>query len=244
MGEVSNPNEAPVAVPLRVLFLGNSYTSVNDLPGMLAKLVQAQAEARRFVAVVDCPAGQTLQQHWSAGRARNAIQRGVWDWVVLQDQSQWPSFPLDYLESQMYPSVRLLNECIRVQEARTLFYLTWGRQNGDRQNLPMDSFGEMQARLTRGYETIARELDAAVAPVGLAWERALERQPGLALFDTDGSHPTVAGTYLAACVFYEIFYGRPAIGAPFTAGLDAKTADFIQAVAAEVVGSYALVGAH
>ena len=74
-------------------------------------------------------------------------------------------------------------------------------------------------------------------PVGLAWQQAHRLEPGLQLWQDDGHHPTTAGSYLGACVFYNVLVGRSPVGDPFTAGLDADEARFLQGVAAETVAA-------
>jgi hypothetical protein len=72
--------------------------------------------------------------------------------------------------------------------------MTWGYEDGDRGNLPGDTFSAMQKRVADGYEELALELSAEVAPVGRAWEEALKREPGLVLWDSDGKHPSATGS--------------------------------------------------
>jgi hypothetical protein len=74
-----------------------------------------------------------------------------------------------------------------------------------------------------------------VAPVGLAWAQALQREPGLELWAGDGKHPSKLGSYLTACVFYASLTGRDASASRFTAGLEPRLAQLAQAVADEVV---------
>ena len=93
----------------------------------------------------------------------------------------------------------------------------------------------MQAAIEAGYLEVAGEIGAAVAPVGVAWQRALEEHPELELWQRDGSHPSPEGTYLAACVFYATLLGTSPEGANYLAGLPGETARFLQAVAVETV---------
>ncbi|CAN0481208.1 unnamed protein product, partial [Phaeothamnion confervicola] len=201
----------------RVLFIGNSYTDANDLPQMVSALARANDE--KLETVMDAPGGMTLEGHLRQGNALGSIGNGRFDWVVLQEQSQLPSFAPQQVSAQMYPATRQLNTAIRQHGAKTLLYMTWGHRGGDPSNTPGDTYAGMQARLKDGYENIAREQKIPVAPVGVAWQNALTGKPGLNLWQGDGSHPTTEGTYLAACVFYEIFYGRSCRGNGFTAGL-------------------------
>jgi len=52
----------------------------------------------------------------------------------------------------------------------------------------------------------------ALVPVGLAWQRFLRSHEQPVLHDKDQSHPTLAGTYLAACVFLAALFGENPVG--------------------------------
>src|SRR5207253_4614148 len=86
--------------------------------------------------------------------------------------------------------------------AKTVLYLTWPRQNAP----------QSQETIVNAVEAIAQEIGAAVVPVGRAWQIAMRQAPGLELYVADGSHPSVAGSYLAACVFCVRLFGDPVSG--------------------------------
>jgi hypothetical protein len=115
-----------------------------------------------------------------------------------------------------------------------MLYMTWGRKNGDK-DFGYKDYDSMQDSLTEGYMGIAEKLSIEVAPVGVAWKTAHERRMQLELWAGDGIHPSLAGSYLAACVFYAAIYKKSPVGLGFTAGLDKDTAGFLQSVAAETV---------
>jgi hypothetical protein len=68
--------------PLRVLFVGNSLTATNDLPAYVAAIARAQGRTTEHASIT--PGGYSLEDHWNAGAARDAIRAGSWDWVVMQ----------------------------------------------------------------------------------------------------------------------------------------------------------------
>jgi hypothetical protein len=186
--------------PLRLLFIGNSFTNRNDLPGLLTRLAAAASPAREVVTAKVIANGASLRQHWNAGEALRLLQEQPWDGVVLQEQSTLPvKNPGRYHEN-----VCLFHEAIRKEDARTLLYLTWARQNAP----------ETQQALNDAVAQIAREAGATVAPVGPAWERVRQEGPGPNLYDADGSHPSPAGSYLAACVFYATLFELTPEGLP------------------------------
>jgi hypothetical protein len=134
----------------------------------------------------------------------------------------------------MVPAVHRLDDKIGESGASTVLFITWASRDG----LPsagFEDYAAMQAAIETGYLEAAGEIGAMVAPVGVAWQRALEGHPELALWQTDGIHPSLEGTYLAACVFYASLLGQSPEEASYLAGLPEETARFLQAVAAETV---------
>jgi hypothetical protein len=211
----------------RVLFIGNSYTFVNDLPGTFASLARSGGHRVEVGMVAD--GGWTFAQHVASSATSGAIGSKPWNFIVLQEQSQIPSVPA-LREAQMYPAARQLVTAIRAGGAQPVFFETWAHRDGWREEGIPDYAG-MQAAIDDGYREIAQEQDAALAPVGAAWSAALG-QGDLTLWQDDGSHPTVAGTYLAACVFYTVIFGRSPEGLSYRAGLSAGDAALLQSIAA------------
>jgi hypothetical protein len=90
-----------------------------------------------------------------------------------------------------------------------VFFLTWGRRDGDQRNNPEDTYAGMQSRLETGYrEAAASAGGALVVPVGKAWAREMKAGRGLGLYAKDGSHPSAEGVRLSAKVFVEFFFGK------------------------------------
>lgn len=215
----------------RLLFIGNSYTSVNNLPAVFADL----SRAGRHPVFVEMLAngGWTLAQHLAAPSTAKKIESRPWDYVVLQEQSLLPSFS-EFRPQRMYPAVRGLVQMIRKHGAQPVLYLTWGRREGF-EEVGFSTCSAMQTELNRGYLTIARELNALVAPVGPAWLTGSSRDSGLELWQKDASHPTPAGTYLAACVFYATLFRQSPLGLPASEGVSPELARSLQALALECV---------
>jgi hypothetical protein len=177
----------------RILFIGNSFTQRNDLPGLIARL--AAAHGRQVSHELISAGGASLRRHWNAGQALARIESGEFDYVVLQEQSTLPIKS----PARMAESVRLFDAAIKQAKAKTVLYMTWARQLAP----------ETQQAITDAYESLGKELGAIVVPVGKAWQRFLHRHSEPALYDRDGSHPSPAGSYLAACVFAATLWGLP-----------------------------------
>jgi len=202
VAEASAP-AAPKLPPLRVLFVGNNYTFDNGgIPAALTAMVHAKGQ-RDILAVSSVGGGKTLQWHWEQGTARESVaHRGPWDYVVLQDFS---TRPVDD-PSAMFAYVRKFDELIRQAGPKTVLFMTWARLNEP----------ENETVIVQAYNKIGRELGATVARVGPAWERVLDEKPSIKLHMEDRSHPTPAGTYLAACVFYATLLNDSPVGLPAT----------------------------
>jgi len=190
-----------------ILFIGNSYTYGNDLPGMVKNLASAAGKSASTTMVA--PGGQTLSGHVSGGTL-NTIRGGDWDAVVIQDQSQRPSFGASYVYANIVPDADAIVDAIRETNPCTMpvYYLTWGKRDGDSQNCGHHevfcSFEGIQDQLTQAYTTMAYVTQpASVAPAGEAWRNYGNRN---SLFAGDGSHASSSGTYLTACTMLETIW--------------------------------------
>jgi hypothetical protein len=215
----------------RVLFIGNSYTYVNDLPAMVAEL--ARAGGHQIETGMAAEGGLTLADHVASSATQAKLSSSHWDIVVLQEQSQIPSI-VAVAASQMGPAARTLIRTIRLAGSRPMFFLTWAHREGWPEN-GLPDYARMQDQIDDAYKRLGGELVVPIAPVGVAWATVVSRNVRPGLWQDDGSHPTPAGTYLAACVFYAAIFGATPVGLGYEAGLSKETAASMQAVAAETV---------
>merc|ERR1712158_124465 len=205
-----------------ILFLGNSYTNGDGCNNGMDFFVQKLAEGAGFSATTDknAPGGKTLQ--WHADNSLDRIKNGDWDAVVLQDQSQRPSFGSGYVYNNILPDVRILVQTMRETNVCTLpvFFQTWGKRDGDTGNCspaPWDglcTFEGVQDQLTQAYNTMAYVAQPSkVAPAGEAWRTWPNRN---SLFIHDGSHASCHGTFLAASTIFRQIWGVPASSSSYT----------------------------
>lgn len=192
---------------LRLLFIGNSYTQVNDLPQRFAELAAAAIPAADLVTESVLVGGQTLEGHWAAGTALERIRSGSWSHVVLQEQSLRPAED----PSRFVEYARRLGAAATDAGAVPALYVTWARaSDSDVYPYAFQTPDEMQDRLTAAYDDAARQLPGSVRLcVGEAFRRSLRVDPDVPLHQADSSHPTLAGTYLAAATFWVALTGRP-----------------------------------
>lgn len=219
---------------IRVLFIGNSLTTVNDLPKLIADLAKSRGHPMEYD--VYAPGGKTLAQHASDPVALDKIKKTGWDFVVLQEQSQAPSFSQGQVQQEVYPFARELSRLIKKAspEAHVVFYMTMAKKNGDQHNAAkvspeLGTYEGMQSRINQSYVNMAMNNDALIAPVGLVWKRVREQYPSIDLY-ADEIHPNLTGSYLAACVFYTVFFNDTAAGLAHPSVIDGQTASAIQGI--------------
>jgi hypothetical protein len=109
--------------PIKILFIGNSFTARNDLPGLIAQLAATRGKSLQHDLI--SAGGASLRAHWNAGKALNAIKNGHCDFVVLQEQST-----LSIKNAKrMRENMRLFDEAIKGAGAKTVLYMTWARKH-------------------------------------------------------------------------------------------------------------------
>jgi hypothetical protein len=112
-----------------------------------------------------------------------------------------------------------------------ILFQTWAHRDGW-PDYRLD-YGAMQIAIDQGYGAIGAELGVTVAPAGQAWQTVLREDPAIALWQADGSHPSAAGTYLAACVLYTRIFGATPVGISASEGLSPDIARILQVAATE-----------
>ena len=225
----------------KVLFLGNSYTYYNNLPQQLVSIAQSFGDS--VYIDQNTPGGNTLSNHASNTTSINKINQDQWDFVVLQEQSQIPSLPQSITGNDHSPPHAItLNNLIKNNYSctETVFFMTWGRKNGDAsfcgQYPPVCTYSGMQQELRNSYLSMATTNSSTVAPVGVAWKTMRDSFPSIDLYAGDGSHPSIYGSYLAACVFYSTLFQKPSIGTThIPTGITPTEALNIQTIASSTV---------
>ena len=222
------------------LFIGNSFTSENDLPKTVSLIAKSLGD--RLDYDMSAPGGFSLMQHATDKGTIGKIQSKPWDFVILQDQSLIPAMADSYTNTYVLPYASQLNDLIHQARinTRTMFFETWGYKNGDADDCAGDpgvcSYSGMQARLRTTYEKMAQSTGGDMAPVGEAWSYAKEYYPDIELYQSDGKHPSPEGTYLAACVFYTKLFNKPVVGASRLA-ISPTHAATLQDIAQKIVSS-------
>ena len=224
---------APDAVPTdnelpgKVLFVGNSFTYYNNsLHNHFRRLTFSAGlfTPQNSRARIQTISGGHLPEH--DGGFQHVLDGDDWDVVVMQGHSLGPI--TEQTAGPFRSAARKFAAIARDQGTRPVFFMTWAYTDRP----------EMTAKLDEAYTAIGRELNAQVVPVGLAFAAVTSERPDIPLRTDDKRHPTLAGTYLAACTFFAALYRQSPQGLGYGAGLGNETAGYLQAIAWQTVQRY------
>ncbi len=236
--------------PLRVLFIGNSYTYYHNMP----QIVTGIAASMGNVLVTDqsTVGGYTLRQHTANTTTLSKITQGTpdynnqkarssWDYVVIQEHSQLPSNPREKVSREVEPYVSTLDSTIHTHNptAQLIFYQTWGRKNGDSARCAdwnaVCTYEGMDSLTATTYRDLAQKHAGLLAPVGAVWKYLREHHPTLELYSADESHPSEAGSYAAACCFYTVLFNKNPADIPYNYTLNSTDATRIREAVKAVI---------
>ncbi|MGV3697983.1 DUF4886 domain-containing protein [Flavobacterium sp.] len=220
----------------KVLFLGNSYTYANNLPQMISQLAASTGDILIYDS--NLIGGYTLEDHFASTVSRNKILSNDWDYVVLQEQSQRPAFiiPSAFMGgfSNLKTFIGQNKPCAQVTS-----FMTWGYLNGDSQNCASNptacTYTGMQNLISDRYMQMSEIFDSEVTPAGAVWKFVKENYPEINLYVPDGSHPSLEGSYLAACCFYTSLFRKDPTLISNNYGLDSGTASIIKNATKSIV---------
>ncbi|MDB4908917.1 MAG: hypothetical protein JWO05_3701 [Gemmatimonadetes bacterium] len=217
-----------------LLFIGNSFTYVNDLPRTVADLAASAGDTIRVKSVA-LPDYAVIDHALGGSNAASVIRAEHWDVVLLQ---QGPT-PAGLDRDTLVLAAKIFAPLATASGARTAALMTWP---GAQQQLQYPSLFD-ETRDSCMAEASA--VSGVCYPAGEAWRAAWKADPQLALYGGDGYHPSPLGTYLTALVIYEEVTGHDARTLPSRATVagaqlsaSETTVRLLQAAAHEVVTRY------
>ena len=225
--------------PANILFVGNSYTQMNNLCKVYQNL--ANSKGKNIFADILAVGGSSFKGHVLRDNTYNKFKERSWDYVILQGFSRELSEDSSIIVTETIPyaqqlidSIKKYNPCVNIY-----FYLTWGYAQGFKDFSSTDSYEMMQERIQKGYLQLSDATgNFPIAPVGMVWKQVRQKYPELNLYAPDESHPSPYGSYLAACAFYASLYKESPINGDFPVQIEGAIAENIQKSAAEYVLTY------
>jgi hypothetical protein len=233
--DAATPPDDAGPPPRRVLFVGNSYTDFNDLPLVVRELSGARDDVPPLEVESVLVDGATLWDHWTTTGARERIETGAFDVVVLQGQSTEPIRDGRGFSTAFSFARNYFAEAALATGARVVLFVTWARRAGhpDYERLSLGDPTTMTNDLVFFYGGNGGSVTAA--QVGLAFQIALAELPEVELYADDGSHPSAAGSFLAGCVLAQMVGGEhPRVPSAVPLGLERETAEALCAIAPRV----------
>ena len=242
--ETTRPRSAPAASPKTALWVGNSFfyynNSMHGHVGQLLAAAHPDERGYRQTSATISGSGLNwadLEAHFKPGgvgsysfdRNNNVVFNTFdkpFDVVIMMDCSQCPIHP--ELSKLFYETTAKDSEIARRHGAEPVFFMSWAYADKP----------EMTEQLAAAYVKAGAANHARVIPVGYAFARSIARRSDVQLYVADKRHPTLAGTYLAACTVLATVYGVSPVGNAYTAGLPADVAAHLQATAWETVQSF------
>ncbi|WP_100642954.1 hypothetical protein [Alteromonas facilis] len=220
------PAPAPQTESFQILFMGNSHTAANQLPTMVMELINEHLPEQ--LAYVERVAKyQYLAEHATSTQTLSQLASRQWTHVILQAQKYSQSFTVDY---PITGALSLIAKA-QSQNAIAIMFPEWAQLSNAAETEYIHNI----------HAEIATQSSACVAPIGYAWERALELRPELILHADDGNHATLTGSYLTALVIFETITGLPADLLPATdiTSIDDDTQRFLGQVVSYAIANYA-----
>ena len=196
------------AKEISVLFIGNSFTFMNNMPEMFQ---QISASNGNKVYVEHCTeGGMDWKYHVDNDATYDYIDSRDWDYIVLQAKSWEPTQPREKIDKNTLPYGQKLVDAIRRKNPSTaiLLYMTWGYKEGMKTNSNANSFYKMYTLLKNEYLRFADIYTVAITPVGETWKNIREVYPSLNLYEEDNFHPNNYGSYISACTFYTAIFRK------------------------------------
>ncbi|GAB5418360.1 MAG: hypothetical protein Crog3KO_12130 [Crocinitomicaceae bacterium] len=202
------PVRAQEEEPMKFLFIGNSYTYMNDMPGLFEKM--AKKSGKNVLVEKNTKGGASFQSHTGRDDMFEAIRKRKWDYVVLQGFSREMSFQPNHIDSASVPYIQQILDSIYYNNACThvRFYMTWGYDDGFKEREEVDTYDKMADSIRKGYEWIGSKFGLPVVPAGMVW-REVRNNKGIDLYYKDRAHPNLSGSYTIAATFFSAFFDEP-----------------------------------
>lgn len=225
------------AEPYRILFIGDSTTSRNDIPGKFQRL--AELGGHEVVVESSTRDGTSLAFHTRLPQTTTKLEDAVWDIVILQENEVILLNPESRQEFTI-PTIQKYMDIVDEMGGVILLYSSIGFRDGLADNEEfsyLNDYESTQDAVDMAYLEIGNELDLPLAPVGAVWREVYDTGSDFELWQLDGLHVSPEGAYLAACVFYAAIFNQSPLDLPVSDefGIDQETIALIHQTIADVV---------
>lgn len=198
--------------PVKVLFIGNSYTHMNNMPALFELI--AKSQGTDVYVEMSAESNHTFEMHTQRKTLFETIRSQKWDHIVLQGFSRELAQSQEEIDRKTTPYVKIILDSIYANNASTnvLLFMTWGYENGYLHREELNTYEKMTNKIHVGYTYLSEKFNVSIVPVGLVWKE-FRTASTMRLYKKDGQHPIRKGSYLAACTFYASIFKKNTIGA-------------------------------
>ncbi|MFK2820108.1 PKD domain-containing protein [Flavobacteriaceae sp. LMIT009] len=219
----------------KVLFIGNSYTFIEDIPNMFYQAANSTGD--NILVDAQTAGSATFEFHTNSVDVTNKINSNDWDYVVLQGSSVEVGLTGDYFNNSVAPFAAELCETVRYNNTCTqpVFYRTWAWEWGMSNSGPtciaypwMCYYHSMDDEIAQNYRVLADDNDAVISPVGQVWRYMRDNLVPVDLYHEDQSHQSLEGAYASACTFYTTILRKDPTLITYNPGISASKAEAIR----------------
>ncbi|POY36199.1 hypothetical protein C3K47_10595 [Solitalea longa] len=147
--------------------------------------------------------GYTLENHWNDIATINKIKNGLWDVIILQEQSLRP---INEKEKMLLYAHKFDSLIKSTGKAKLYFFMTWAYKD----------YPDMIYPLSEAYNEVAKDTRSSIVPIGWQWDELIKSKDSMELYDSDGIHPNLKGTFFTAGIFYKILFNKDPLTNPYT----------------------------
>jgi hypothetical protein len=221
--------------PTNVLFIGNSFTHMNNMPKIFEHL--ANSLGKNVYADSIAVSGSTLKAHSERPSTYAKMKKRKWDYVLIQGFSREFAEDSSVIRTESIPYAKILIDSVLKTSpcAQIYFYMTWGYEKGYPEQPANDTYEKMQQRIFNGYMLISDSLNYPLIPVGMVWKNIREMHPNIDLYFTDRYHPNALGSFTAACTAYTSIFKESPVGGTAPKRVDSAYWKVIEQAAANIV---------
>jgi len=215
-----------------IYFIGDELTISSEMRVKLSKI--AWNKGKNLENYGDCTPEYSLKDHWNVGDVDFAIKKASFNYVILQERN----VKVCESKEEFEQSVKSLDYNAKANKAKTILFMPYANKSENGAPHPYK-----QKLIANNYNTVAKEIDAIVAPVGIAWVNAYKARPNINLY-SDVTTQNELGAYLTACVFYSVIYNESPVGDRGDSirssgnSITPETIAFLQKIAWDTVKTY------
>lgn len=196
------------------------------MPSIVGKMAKSKGLSVNIES--DALSGHTFKMHFNRPELFKHIADKKWDYVILQGFSRELAHDNEHIERETIPYLEKIIDAVKSNSPSTkmFFYQTWGYNNGYPHREEIDTFDKMSTSIQAGYEYLSKKFDIEIIPVGIVWGK-VRKSLGDKLYQEDGEHPSVFGSYTVASTFFRVLFDISFEGAYKDYRIDKETAKII-----------------